>query len=99
MRKLVVLAPALLFACGAGPHMRVGLDQVPPGSRCVQSAALDSFAGQAASIQLGAQIMAAARAPNLRWVPAGGPMPKDSSSRRVTVQLDAQSRVVSARCG
>jgi hypothetical protein len=99
MRNLAFLAPALLFACGASPHMRVGLDQVPPGSKCVQSAALDSFAGQLASTQLGAQVMAAARAPNLRWVPAGTPMPKESSSKRVTVQLDAQSRVVLARCG
>jgi hypothetical protein len=98
MRELV-LAPALLFLCGASPVMRVGLNQVPPGSKCVQSAALDSFAGQVASMPLGAQIMAAARAPNLRWVPAGAPVPKDSNLKRVTVQLDAQSRVVSARCG
>jgi hypothetical protein len=96
---LVLLASALPFLCGASPHMSVGLDQVPPGSKCVQSAALDSFAGEVASMQLGAQIMAAARAPNLRWVPADSRIPKDSNSKRVTVQLDAQSRVVVARCG
>jgi hypothetical protein len=99
MRKLVLLAAALPFVCGASPKMRVGLDQSPPGSKCVESAALDSFVGQPASLELGAQMMAASRARNLRWVGAGKPVSKDRDSKRLTVQLDAQSRVVVARCG
>ena len=99
MRKLVPLAAALPFVCGASPHMRVVLDQVPPGSKCVESASLDSFVGQPASMQLGAQMMAASRARNLRWVAAGKPTSKDHDSKRLTVQLDTQSRVASARCG
>ena len=100
MLKRVLLAPALLLTCGVSPpHMTVGLDQVPPGSKCIMSSALDSFVGQPASMQLGAQMMAAARAPKLRWVATGAPIPRDSNAKRLTVQLDAQSRVVSARCG
>jgi len=99
MRKLLFLPGALPFLCAASPHMRVGLDQVPPGSKCVESASLNSFIGQPASMQLGAQMMAAARAPKLRWVAAGSPAGKDVEPKRLTVQLDGQSRVASARCG
>ena len=99
MRRLVLLAASLPFLCAASPHMRVRLDQVPPGSKCVESASLDPFVGQPASMQLGAQMMAAARAPRLRWVGGGKPAGKDHDSKRLTVQLDMQSRVASARCG
>jgi hypothetical protein len=97
MRKRVFLAPFALLVCGT--HQRVGLDQVPPGSKCEQSTALNSFIGQPASTALAAQMVAAARAPKLRWVAAGAPVTMDHSSRRLTVQLDSQNRVVSATCG
>ena len=99
MRKLVLLAAALPFVCAASPKMKVGLDQSPPGSKCIESAALDSFVGQPASMELGAQMMAASRARNLRWVGAGKSVDKGGDSKRLTVQLDAQSRVAAARCG
>ena len=99
MRKIVFLAPFALLACAAHERVVVGLDQVPPGSRCEQSAVLSSFVGQAASAQLAARMMAAARAPKLRWVAAGGPITMDHRSRRLTVQLDSQNRVASATCG
>jgi hypothetical protein len=99
MRKLVLFTPVLLLSCGAHERVRVGLDQVPPGSKCTQSAALDSFVGQSASAELGARMMAAARAPALRWVAAGAPTPTDFNSRRLTVQLDSLSRVASIKCG
>ena len=100
MRKLLVCVPLLLTACAATGQTRVvGIDQVPPGSRCVQSGALDSFRGQVASTELGARIMGAARAPQLRWVAHGRMVTMEFNSRRVTVQLDQQSRVVTAKCG
>lgn len=101
MRKSLPYVPLLLFtACAAHGESRVvGIDQVPPGSKCVQSGALDSFRGQVASTELGAQIMSAARARKLRWVPHGGIVTMEFDSLRVTVHLDQQSRVVSARCG
>ena len=77
----------------------MGIDQVPPGSTCVQSGALDTFRGQVASTELGARIMGAARAPKLRWVAHGMMVTMEYDSRRVTVRLDEQSRVLSAACG
>ena len=100
MRKLLLCAPLLLSACAAQGQTRVvGIDQVPPGSACVQSGALDTFKGQVASTELGARIMGAARAPRLRWVPHGAIITMEFNSRRVTVRLDPQNRVLSATCG
>ena len=100
MRKFWICTPLLLTACAAhGERRVVGIEQVPPGSTCVQSAALDSFKGQVASTELAAQIMSAARAPKLRWVAHGMMVTMEFNARRVTVRLDEQSRVISANCG
>jgi hypothetical protein len=99
MRKLILAVPLALIACADPNRVTVGVDQVPEGSKCTQSAVLNSFIGQTASAQLGAQMMAAARAPKLRWVAEGAPMTMEHSASRLTVQIDAQSRVVSAFCG
>jgi hypothetical protein len=99
MRKWLILLPIALIFCAADRPTRVGLDQVPPGSRCTQSAALDGFVGQPASAALGARMMAAASAPKLRWVPASKPIDREKDSRLLTVKLDAQNRVLSASCG
>ena len=99
MRRLFLAAPVLLIACAANQNMRVGLDQVPPGSKCTPSAALNSFVGQPASTELATRIMAASRAPNLRWVAYGAIITMEYSASRVTVKLDQQNRVLSAACG
>ena len=46
--------------CSCWPALRtparvVGVDQVPPGSKCIQSAVLNSFIGQTASVELAAR--------------------------------------------
>src|SRR3954452_6621831 len=97
MRKLA-LVPAALIACAASQPLRVGLDQVPPGARCTESVVLTSFIGQPASAQLGAQMMAAAQARHLRWVPASSAVSTKYDSKRLTVRIDRQNRVVSASC-
>lgn len=99
MRKLLLLVPLALAACAAAGPRYVGNFQVPPGSKCIQSGALDTFRGQRASTELAAQIMTAARAPKLRWVPFGAMITMEYSDSRVTVRLDRQNRVVSATCG
>ncbi|GAA4719428.1 hypothetical protein H9L13_08455 [Sphingomonas lutea] len=100
MRNLAICSVLALGACAAAGQTRVvGIDQVPPGSTCVQSGALDSFKGEMASTELGARIMGAARAPNLRWVPHGAMVTMEYNARRVTVQLDPQNRVLTAKCG
>ncbi|WP_028970593.1 I78 family peptidase inhibitor [Sphingomonas sp. URHD0057] len=98
MHKLV-LAPIALIACAATQNLKVGIDQVPPGSKCEPSAILNSFVGQPASVALAARLMTAARAPKLRWVAAGQAVTMDHSAHRLTVQLNAENRVVSMTCG
>jgi hypothetical protein len=98
-KRSLLLAPVALTASGADANTVVGIDQVPPGSKCTQSAILNGFIGQPASVQLAARMMAAARAPKLRWLAAGQAATMDFSAHRLTVQLDAQSRVVSMTCG
>ena len=99
MRKLLLFLPLAFAGCAAQERQVVGVDQVPPGSVCTQSDALNSFLGQPASAELGARMMAAARARVLRWVPHGGAVTMDFSPSRLTVQLDPQNRVQSANCG
>lgn len=97
MPELVLVLAALISSAAPG-SIRVGLDQVPPGSKCVQSDVLASFAGQPASAQLGAQLMAASGAPKLKWISASATdMPK-RDSKLLVVRLDSQNRVVSANC-
>src|SRR3954447_23079405 len=99
MRNEIVLASLAVLATAADARRVVGLDQVPPGSKCEQSAILNSFVGQPASIELAARLMTAARAPKLRWVAAGQAVTMDHSAHRLTVQLNAENRVVSMTCG
>ena len=99
MRKLLLFVPLAFAGCAAQERQVVGIDQVPPGSVCTQSGALNSFIGQAASTELAARMMAASRARTLRWVPYGGVVTMDFSPTRLTVRLDQQSRVESASCG
>lgn len=97
MRRLLLLMPLLLVACVNSD--RVPIASMPPGSKCVQSGALDTFKGEIASAELATRIMMASRAPRLRWVPFGAIITMEFSEERVTVRLDQQNRVLSATCG
>ena len=101
MRNLLLLAALALPACAAqaGPKVGVPITSVPPGSKCIQSSALDTYVGQQASAELGARLMGAARAPKIRWVPHGAMVTMNYSESRLTVKLDEQNRVKSATCG
>jgi hypothetical protein len=99
MRKLLLCTPLLLMACANQGTQRIPIDSVPPGSKCTQSGALDTFVGQPASTELAARIMTASRAHKLRWVPFGAIITMEYSENRVTVRLDRENRVISAICG
>ena len=99
MRRAILLGGFALLSAAANAQRVVGLDQVPPGSKCEQTAILNSFIGQPASTELAARLMTAARAPKLRWVATGQAVDLDHNARRLTVQLDAQNRVISMTCG
>jgi hypothetical protein len=99
MPKWLVLTSLGVIASGANAQRVVGLDQVPPGSKCEQTAVLNRFVGQPASTELAARLMTAARAPKLRWVAAGQAITLEHNAKRLTVQLDSQNRVLSMACG
>jgi len=99
MRKMMMFAPLCLLACAAGEKQRVPIESVWSGTKCIQSASLDSFKGELASTDLAARIMMASRAHNLRWVPYGAVITMEYSKNRVTVRLDQQNHVISAACG
>jgi hypothetical protein len=59
----------------------------------------DRFVGQAATAELGSEMLAASGARQLRWVPHGGIITMEFSPNRLTVRLDQANRVESATCG
>ena len=99
MRPSMAFAYLFVLAGAASAQQRVQIDSVWSGTKCTQSVGLDSFKGEAASVDLAARIMMASRAHNLRWVPYGTEVKLKQGANRVTVQLDQQNKVVSAACG
>ena len=73
------------------------VEAFPPGT--CRNEPLDQFVGQSASQKLGDRMLAASGARTLRWVPKDGVVTMDFSPSRLTVQLDANNRIQTARCG
>lgn len=92
----------LLSACAtvpaAAPPGEVPVHGAVPGRTC-SGERLDGFTGQPASSEVGAQILAASGAARLRWVAHGMVTTMEYDESRVTVRLDPQNRIVTARCG
>ena len=98
MLKSPLIIAVALAGCAAGPTTPVSIPPENQGGVCNDSA-LAIFVGQAATVELGAALIRASRARVLRWVPLGGVITMDFSPQRLTVQLDRENRVASARCG
>jgi hypothetical protein len=96
MHRLYLLALASLAACAPGNSERITLDQV--GAEC-DARALGSFVGQLPTKENALKLMGFSRSRTLRWVPHDGVVTMDYSPTRLTVQLDAQGRIASAKCG
>ena len=93
---------AVLIAVAAAGCVRVFPDVPSPGpvtGGVCSDARLAAFQGRPATAEVGAQILAASGASNLRWVAQGSVITMEFSPNRVTVRLDGQSRVASATCG
>ena len=96
MRRLALVAPALLAACAVnGPPPVHG---ETPGFTCNADGA-QQYVGQAASSETGAAIMRASRAAVLRWAPPGVMLTMDYREDRVTVWLDPARKITQIRCG
>jgi hypothetical protein len=98
MRKSILLASLALAACaGKAPSAPVEVAN-NDGSICRPNG-LDRFVGEAATSELGAEMLRATAARTLRWVPEGTMITMDFRSERLTVHLDRANRVERAVCG
>jgi len=97
MRRVALLAPALLAACTTAPAEPPVHGEVP-GYIC-RNDGLDRFTARPATSELGAEMLAASGAKTLRWVRFGAMITMEFSPSRLTVRLDQQNRVASATCG
>jgi hypothetical protein len=97
MRKIALLAPALLAACAAAPAQPPRHGEVA-GYVC-NAAGTDRFIGQAATAEIGAAIMRATHSRSLRWVAPGMMVTMEFSPSRVTVRIDPEHKVSAINCG
>ncbi|NJC05941.1 hypothetical protein GGQ97_001734 [Sphingomonas kaistensis] len=94
MMKLMAMGigAALLGACATvGPA-------APAGGTCSNDN-LQQFVGQAATAEVGAQILSTSGAKTLQWVAAGMMVTMEFRADRVRVQLDEQNRIQRVTCG
>lgn len=96
MRRLMLLVLIALNGCAANASERTTTDQVGPAC---DARALGKFVGQSPTKENALKLMGFSRARSMRWVPYGGAVTMDFSPQRLTVQLDQQNRIASAKCG
>jgi hypothetical protein len=97
MRKIAMLAPALLAACSTAPAEPI-VRGATPGHTC-QTEGADRFIGQPGTSESGAAILKASNAAVLRWAPPGAMLTMDYSAARVTVTLGPDTKITQIRCG
>ena len=97
MRKIALLAPALLAACATAPAA-TPVHGVTPGHKC-DATGTDRFIGQAGTRVTGAAIKRATNAAVLRWAPPGVMLTMDFREDRVTVYLGPDKKVTKINCG
>jgi hypothetical protein len=106
MRKIVLLAPALLTACAAnappqdspGPSQPTPIHGVTPGHKC-RITGTSQFIGKPGNSETGAAIKRVTRAAVLRWAPPGYMLTMDYREDRVTVYLGENRKVTKINCG
>ena len=106
MRKLALIAPALLLGCAAnqpppdsaGPPQPTPIHGVTAGHKC-DATGTDTFIGQPGTSETGAAIMRTTKAAVLRWAPPGYMLTMDFREDRVTVYLSPGQKVTKVACG
>ncbi|HKY82486.1 MAG TPA: I78 family peptidase inhibitor [Sphingobium sp.] len=98
MRWTAMAMLPLLAACtgvgGEGPSPPPPVAEGP-----CRNDGLDTFVGQTASAELGAQMLRTSGARTLRWGAPGMAMTMDFRADRLTVSYDDKMVITSARCG
>ncbi len=97
MRRVVVLAPALLAACSTAPAAPIVHGRTP-GHTCKMDGT-DQFIGQVRTDKVSAAIKRVSNAAVLRWAPPGVMLTMDYREDRVTVHLDPADKITEIRCG
>jgi hypothetical protein len=97
MRRILLLAPALLAACSIAPAEPVVHGETP-GHTC-DATGTDQFIGQPGTSETGSAIIRASHAGVLRWAPIGYMLTMDFRADRVTVHLGPDRRVTLIKCG
>ncbi|MCW1383878.1 I78 family peptidase inhibitor [Novosphingobium sp. KCTC 2891] len=100
MHKTILLLSlaAATAACAQTPAPAVSAPSPVPQETCNRDAG-QAFLGRTASAELGAQILAATGARNLRWVAPGMAVTMDFRGDRVTVGYDEKMSITSIACG
>ena len=97
MRKMLILAPALLAACSTAPA-QTPVHGVTPGHKC-GTAGTAAFIGKQGTSETGAAIMRVTHAAVLRWAPPGVMLTMDFREDRVTVHLGPDRKITAIKCG
>jgi hypothetical protein len=97
MRRIFLLAAAVLAACSTAPAAPIVHGNVP-GHIC-NAAGTERFIGQPGNSETGAAILKASNSAILRWAPPDSMLTMDYSASRVTVHLDHSNKVTEIKCG
>ncbi len=95
MRITVLFLTILLGACAMTPKTAMVADN---GGTCANNA-LGTYVGHRKSSTLGSELLKASGARHVRWVKKGEMVTMENRGDRLTVHLDAASRVESLACG
>ena len=69
----------------------------PAGDSC-QAAPGQAFIGQTATAEIGAELLAATRSREIRWVPPGTMVTMDYKYGRLTVSYDEAMKIIAVSC-
>ena len=96
MRNSIVFVAILAAGCTT-----MASDEPNPGeiTGSCRTEGLESFVGQAATAETGAEILRRSGAKKLRWIAHGAAVTMDYSPDRVNVKLDPQNRIEGVTCG
>jgi hypothetical protein len=99
---LRLAASALLLSAAGCMTPAAADDDAPPpvmGAGECDADAAQGLVGQAATAELGAEVLRLTGARALRWIQPGQAVTMDFRSDRVNIKLDAQNRVEAITCG
>lgn len=92
MTRLVWIGSLLLAGCTTVPT------QEAPGKQLCNADGLQRFIGQAATADLGAELLRTSGAGILRWVPPNSAITTDARTDRLTIYIDALNRIERFDC-